>query len=541
MGKVDELSVLVVEHQSNMQTQLRSMLALCGITRVQSAMSATTAVRKLKEGGFDIVLSENNLGAEQTGQHLLEDIRQHQLAPLTTLFIMITSEGAQQRVVSTAELVPNDYILKPFTTENLHRRLQRALSKRDAFTPMWQLIENGKILEAITACEEGLQKYPQYELDFTRQRAELLVSIGQIAEAQALYSQVLRERPVPWAQLGLAKTQFLTKNFEQAELQLKALLEANAFFLDSYDWLARTQEAKGDPSAAREALAQATKVSPHVTRRLRRLGELELELGECADAEKTLTDLVEQTRYSGFRDPEDYLRLVKAQLGAGATERAETAIRDLDRSMRGPKAELCKSLSQALLHAQKGNEHQAAEAAERAAGLFDDTLELTLTLKKDLTRACLTHKLEEQATDVVMNILRNTSDDAVAQDIQKMFGELGQRELGEVIATRQRTEVKNMMATGAELAQKGDFSGAVEHMAEAAQRMPGNTLVLFNAALAQLKYIEHCGWNERHATQARELIGRLRTLDPGNTKLGPLHTYFNNLSKQQPAKKRVAA
>ncbi|WP_374603211.1 tetratricopeptide repeat protein [Niveibacterium sp.] len=532
-GKVEDLTVLVVENQSNMRTQLRNMLAMCGITKLQAAQSAGTAIRKLRDEVFDIILCEYHLGEGQDGQHFLEDIRNHHLIPLSTLFIMVTGERSYERVVGAAELAPNDYILKPFAPDLLRNRLERALNKREAFMHAWQLIEAGNAADAITACEEGELKYPAYAIDFLRLRAELLANTGRAEDAQAVYEKVLERRAVPWAKLGLAKALHMRKRYDEAEQVLIGLLNESEQYLDAWDWLAKTREAVGALAEARAALEKASELSPHTLRRMRRIGEVALELGDLETAERTLNEVVRKGKYSDFRDPEDHVKLVKAQLGVGAPDRATATMRDLEKSMQGlPKTELCKALSSAMVFAQQGDTAKASEAAERAVNLLDPRLGATSSLKKDLAKVCIAQKLDAQAADVVMDIMRNAPDDAAVDGVTKMLGDLGRSELGNHLAQKMKSEVRDMMGEGARMAQRGDFEGAVEHMLEAVRRMPGNTMVLYNAALALLKYIEHCGWEPHHAEQARGLIDRLQKADPGNPKLGALHLYFDGLVKR---------
>lgn len=531
--KVEDLNVLLVEGHANMRTQLRNMLGSCGILRVQVAVSAGAAVRKLHDSSFDIILCEYHLGDGQDGQHFLEDIRSHHLIPLSTIFIMVTGERSYERVVSAAELAPNDYILKPFALDRLQERLERALMKRDAFLPTYELIESGNVQDAIASCEEGEVVFPLYSIDFLRLRAELLSSTGRPEEAQAVYQTVLGRKAVPWAKLGLAKSQYMLKQYEEAAAQLTSLIQENANYIDAYDWLAKTREAIGQLKEAREALETASKISPHVLHRLRRIGEVSIEMGDLDAAEKTLSEVVRQSKYSDFRDPEDHVKLVKAQLGVGAADRASSTLRDLERNMQGlPKTDVCKALSAAMVHTQTGETEKAIAAAERAASLLDPRLGVSTDLKKDLAKVCLDHQLNDQAAEVVMDIMRNAPDEKAVDSVREMLSELGQTQLGESLATQLKHEVRDMMAEGASMAQKGDFEGAVKHMMSAARRMPGNTLVLYNAALALLKYIEHCGWDDHYAEHARALIERLRVQDPGNPKLGPLHVYFDGLLRR---------
>jgi DNA-binding response OmpR family regulator/Tfp pilus assembly protein PilF len=540
-SKIEDLNVLVVESHDTMRNQLRGILAQSGITRMSAASSAAMAVRRLRETRFDIILCEYHLGEGQNGQHFLEDIRQHQLIPLSTIFIMVTGERSYERVMGAAELAPNDYLLKPFAADNLRERLERALTKREAFLPVYKLIEAGNTARAAAECEACEAKYAAYAVDFLRLRAQLLISLGRPEEALALYQQILARRSVPWAKLGLAKTHFMIGELEQARDELTELITQNAQFVDAYDWLAKTQEALGSIEDAHDALTRAASLSPHALQRQRRIGEMELDLGQNESAEKRLATVLRQSKYSDFRDPEDHVRLVKAQLGSGSPERARETLRDLERSMKGQaKADLCQAVCAAMVFAREGDSTQARAAAERAAALLAPGTNPSLQLKKEVTQVCLEQGLESEAAEVAMDIMRNSADEREVDAVRGMLTRLGRAELGETLASRLRTDVRDTMSEGAALARSGDHAGSVRHFMDAVQKMPGNALVLYNASLALLKYVEHSGWRDDYAEEARNLIERLHVQDPGNTKLGALYTYYEGLQQMhQTAAKRA--
>ena len=233
MIELGTVSALIVEANPSMRTQLRNMLNMAGITKVQFAVTAGVAVRKLRDARYDLILCEYHIGDGQDGQHLLEDLRHNAVIPLSTLFIMVTGERQYERVVSAAELAPNDYILKPFAADTLHDRIERALIKREAFMPAYRLIELGNVPDAITYCAEAEEKHPQWQLDFLRLRAELHVASGNADEAQKLYERILSTRSVPWARLGLAKALYLQRRYAEAEEILQALVGENELYVDA--------------------------------------------------------------------------------------------------------------------------------------------------------------------------------------------------------------------------------------------------------------------------------------------------------------------
>jgi DNA-binding response OmpR family regulator len=533
MADLERLSVLVIEATQSMRGQLRTMLDSFGLTGVQFAPSAGMAIRKLRERRYELILCEYNLGEGQDGQHLLEDLRSREIIPLDTLFIMITGERNYERVVSAAELAPNDYILKPLTPDTLSTRLHRALEKREALLPAYRLIEAGDTLEAIDECARRETEFPRLRVDFMRLRAELQSGLGHPDEAERIYREILALRAVPWARLGLAKTLFVRKQYQAAEDILNALVAENSHFIDAYDWLARIREESGRLDAARDVLASAVALSPHRLGRLRHLGNVALAVGDNETAERTLAEVVRKGKYSDFRDPEDHVRLVRAQLGQGHVTDAEATIRDLDKSMDGLAATtLCSSLSKALYHGRTGHPELAQEALQAALQAGTDTSSLSVGLKQELVKACLDNDLEVEGSQLVMDILRNSADERTIETTRAMLRERGHERLSEQLEHRIHSEVKGLIAAGAEKAQAGDYDGAVQEMMNAVHKMPGNPHVLFNAALALLRHIENKGWNERFASQARALIARTRSLDPANPRLDAITGFMHQLIRK---------
>ena len=100
MADLSAVSALVIEANPNMRTQLRTMLGESGVEKVQLAVSAGAAVRKLRETTFDLILCEYHIGDGQDGQHLLEDLRHNNIIPLATLFKAVINAWPRTELVS---------------------------------------------------------------------------------------------------------------------------------------------------------------------------------------------------------------------------------------------------------------------------------------------------------------------------------------------------------------------------------------------------------------------------------------------------------
>ncbi len=533
MKSVADISVLIVDSSLGMRGSLRNMLSMCEIHNITNAPSAAAAMRKLRGARYDLILCEYHLGDGQDGQHFLEDIRQHRLVPLSTVFIMVTGEAGYDKVVSAAELAPNDYILKPFTGDLLLERIVRAMAKRDAFRPAYQLVEIGNYFDALDYLAAAEAKFRPYALDLMRLRAEIQLAVGNPVESQRIYQQVLDIKSVPWARLGLAKSLYLQKQYLEAEPILEGLVAESQLYLDAYDWLAKTREAIGKTEEATVTVREAVDLSPHTVRRLRKLGELTLESGDLETAEKMLAKVVHKGKYSDFRDPEDHVRLMQVVLGKGEPDRAQTVIWDMERSMRGhTKTPACSAISTAFLHSNGKDKHLARDALDNAVRASQAVPGLSSGIRTDLVRECLNFQMDEQAVVVLSDVMRNASDEQTMARVRQMLDKAGKAQLAETVARQAGSETDEIMREGAQRAASGDLAGAVGLMLEAVRRMPGNPRMMMNAALAILKHIDTLGWSESLASQAHGFITRARLIDPGNDRLAAISNFHYAMLKK---------
>lgn len=533
MNVLDGLTALIIEPHQGMRASIHNMLNLCGLTKIEHAGASNVAIKHLSAKPFDLILCEYDLDGGQDGQQLLEDLRHHKIIPLSTMFFMVTAEGNFGKVISAAELTPTDYILKPFTADRLLERIAKALEKRNAFMPVYQLMDVGNQRDAIAACVEGMKAFPRYAIDFMRLRAELHMVLGEPAEAEPIYQQLFDAKQIGWARLGVAKSLFMRERYDEARDILQALVENNKKFVDAYDWLARTLAAMGEMEASQGVLAEAVAVSPHAVRRLRKLGEVALETGDTDTAEKMLKQVVSKAKYSEFRDPEDHVKLVQTLVRKGDPVQAAAVIRDLDKSMGGQRnTGACSAISSAMVHEYTGNEARLAESLTAALAACKDSQGLSADMKMELARNCLHNNMEEGAQEVMRDVMRNAPNSAVMAKAMGVFEKAGKAELAATIANESRQSIAEMVAAGANKAKEGDYRGAVALMVEAVNKVPDNPQVVFNAAVAVLKCLENLGWEERLGQYALSLIDTVRRLDPVNPKLPALAGLHQQILKK---------
>lgn len=527
---LEDITVLVVEANPGMRSQLRTLLAGAHISRITFVASALAAMGKLRSQRYDLILCEYALGDGQDGQHLLEDLRTRQIIPLDTVFIMISSERNYERVIGAAELAPNDYILKPLTPGTFYARLERAFDKREALHPIYALMEGDKLTEALGLCRQHQEETPRYRTEFMRLRAQLLEGLGETGQAEALYREILELKPVPWAQLGLARMLFANHQVAAAEAMLESLISENQDYIDAYDWLARIRQEAGHLEQAQTTLSNALERSPHRISRLRHLGDVALATGDYTTAEQALAEVVRKGKHSAFQDPEDHVRLVKAQLIQNHVQDATATIRDLEQSSPDqPEANAYCAYAHALLCTASGNTEGARVALREATDACREASSIPALFKHEIAQACLDQRLEAEGSEMLTDLLRSATDGAIIETVRHSLKARGRADLSKQLEDKLHSEVKAYIAVGASRAQAGDYDGAVREMMHAVRKMPGNPHVLFNAALALLRHMEENGWNERFAVRARTLIDHCRRIAPDHPRLDAITKLLHGL------------
>jgi two-component system chemotaxis response regulator CheY len=121
------LKFLVVDDFATMRRIVRNLLKELGLTNVEEAEDGAVALAKLREGGFEFVVSDWNM-PNMDGLTLLQTVRAD--AKLKTLpFLMITTEAKKENITAAVQAGASGYIVKPFTAATLQEKLDKIFEK----------------------------------------------------------------------------------------------------------------------------------------------------------------------------------------------------------------------------------------------------------------------------------------------------------------------------------------------------------------------------------------------------------------------------
>jgi two-component system, chemotaxis family, chemotaxis protein CheY len=115
------MPVLVVDDYSTMTRIIRNLLKQLGFQDVDDANDGSTALVKMRDKRYGLVISDWNM-EPMTGYELLKQVRSDpQLAPVP--FIMITAESKTENVIAAKQAGVSNYIVKPFNAETLKNKI----------------------------------------------------------------------------------------------------------------------------------------------------------------------------------------------------------------------------------------------------------------------------------------------------------------------------------------------------------------------------------------------------------------------------------
>ncbi|MDT8998474.1 response regulator [Paucibacter sp. APW11] len=350
---IQDASALVIDSNATSRSLMAAQLRELGVGTVRQATRVKDARIILEHKAYDIVLCDYHFdGSEMSGQDLLDELRREQLMPYSTVFIMVTGEATYAKVAEAAEAALDAYLIKPYTSASLAERLASARHRKRVLKDIFEAIEAQNFELAAGHCMKRFEARGQFWLYAARIGAELLLRLNRFDDAKALYDAIIEARTVPWARLGVARTQLASGNVVAAKRTLESLIGDTPDHADSYDVMGRVQMEQGEIGEALKTYRIATNLTPGCLLRQQRAGTLAFYVGERDEALKQL----ERTVINGLRSKLfDMFTLVLIALcrfdikdGKGLKATHETLLRELEKAPKSTRLQRFSTVMQGL-------------------------------------------------------------------------------------------------------------------------------------------------------------------------------------------------
>lgn len=138
--KHNTFTVLTVDDARLIRRNVANLLGELDVSRVLEAGNGREAIAILRQHRVDLIISDWTM-PEMNGQELLEWVRANEDTQKTP-FIMLTAEGDQERVIAALKAGVTNYIIKPFTSETLYKKIRQFLPKTPKPAPHAQMADD---------------------------------------------------------------------------------------------------------------------------------------------------------------------------------------------------------------------------------------------------------------------------------------------------------------------------------------------------------------------------------------------------------------
>jgi two-component system chemotaxis response regulator CheY len=122
------MKILLVDDSKSLRSIERGMLEQLGYTQFEEAADGLDALSKVGAFQPDLILLDWNM-PRMNGIDFLKSFRQTNKA---TPVIMVTTEAEKEQVVEAIKAGVTNYLVKPFTREQLSQRIVQTISKKAA-------------------------------------------------------------------------------------------------------------------------------------------------------------------------------------------------------------------------------------------------------------------------------------------------------------------------------------------------------------------------------------------------------------------------
>ncbi len=487
----DLKKILVIEDQAIIRETIKHILYSLGARHIVEAGTGINGIVEMRRTQFDIVLCDYNLGDGKNGQQVLEEAKHFKLLPFNAIFIMITVEQSKSMVLSALDCKPDDYLIKPFNRIQLSTRIERCIDRKTYLSSIEREIDMGNISQAIQNCEKLLQQGDKNtHLQVLKIRAELAIQISDFKVSKKIYQEILQERDIPWASLGLIVIVFMEGHYEQAVESLVQFIDQYPMMLEAYDWLAKSYGALGNDKDALVTLNQAIELSPQAILRQQRLALLADKAENIEVAKKAYKAAIYLGKNSVHGSSSDFSGLAKAYLKTNSADDALKILNDMNKVFfNDPDSRVRAAILEIEIQQAKNNGVVTQKSYEKALKL-NEQFGTQISRKLRLEMAKIGHLSgDSEVTDEILAdlIKTNIDDKHFIDEIEKMCNTFIGDNYATGLINRIKQELIDINNEGVNLFKEGKIEDALAVFGKAIEKMPSNRTVTLN----MLKIIIH--------------------------------------------------
>jgi len=321
---------LVIDDSVITISLIRWMLNSAGVANdfIDSTTDSLKAIRLLSHHRYDVVICDYNMNHHIDGALIFDEVKQRKLITSNTVFICITGDSTLSVVTHFIELEPDDYLLKPFCSQDFIHRIEAVVARKVVMSPLLSAMDSQDYQLALELCDSYRANYNtnnmQYASYINRIYGDCLLRLKRHDEALAFYQKSCEETDSIWSEIGLGQTYQSLGDLDKAEDIFKDILTKHPRQPVARQSLANCLMVRDKlPDAIRE-FNMAHKVNPANPHRELILANLYTALQQhgkaAAGFQRFITKVEDTSRYSYGVAMNTYVSLLLASLYTESTQ-----------------------------------------------------------------------------------------------------------------------------------------------------------------------------------------------------------------------------
>lgn len=300
--------VLIADSNQASQKHIKNEMSALGCMIVDCVTTPSELYLAARDSRYGLLFVDYSLDNENPGSLVFEELHNRQIPPPTTGFLAVTDNTRGQAIVSIAQAMPDEILIKPFSTEHVALKALAVYTRKMVLSSLNKAVLQDDLAGAERAYKEIYSEFPKYRHLARFLWARALLNAGEIERCEELIRLVLNNKSDPKLELILAEILLLRGKDVEAFSHLTQCNFNNPTFLPAVDMMA---EKLWERDRVQEALRHLEKLSPsaHTCKRLRDLADLSLETGQINSYKTYLSKLVEYSYGTSMATEDDLYRM----------------------------------------------------------------------------------------------------------------------------------------------------------------------------------------------------------------------------------------
>ena len=511
------LKFLIVDDFETFQKILKRLLHGLSAEYIDTALNGAQAVKSCEQNKYDVIFCDFDLGRGINGLQVLEELRHLELLKSSTVFIMVTAESGRDAVVGAMEYKPDAYMSKPVSSGELQSRLVKSLKQKQALAPLYRSLDNLEFEQAINECDKHISEGGRHKNFCLKTKGNVLLKLERFQQAQTLYEDVLNERPLSWAQLGLAHTLAAQDLNQAAQKAFQKTYEDNPASLEAFEGAARALVKLGDAGAAQRLLEQSSTISSRSVTRQKLLADICKINGDFEGAAKASRRVVKLAEYGIHKSANNDLdladNLTEAALQSHDKEKTKTlanealdALQKTEKDYDDVDVSIQSKLVESRAHASLSHDKFAQQALQEAEQKMEATSGSNLRTQLELTKSYFQTGHKDKANELLNSLAEQyKKDDKISALLDGLTDE--------PVTQSGKKEVVKINKKGIAMFGEGEYQKAIELFSQAIQRFPKHLGLRLNVIQSFLFDMKQHGPTKKKLSLCENHMGIIKGMD----------------------------